>query len=410
MTESSDRKIYKIAILVAMSCVLQISESMIPHPIPGLRLGLANMLVLVALVFLGFSPALQIAVFRTILSSFIMGTFMSPTFILSFSGALTSTVAMGILFRLSCYHNRYGFSIIGISIAGAFTFNMVQLYLAYVLLIKHGGIFVFFPWLCIGAVVMGWITGIVAGSVCRRLAEIQNQNLAGEIIQEDFSGPVSTHYLTGDSFLHRLPAEIKIGAIFVLSLSVLAIGSLWFYLGLFVCLTVIVGASKTSFYFLFSRIRKFIFLVLIAFSLPLFFNSGTHVLYGAGILKITREGLSTGALYAFRILFLISASALLVRTTSPDEMARGLAKVLSPMRYLGIPEKKIAMILTLSWTAIPVIWETARKAIRDANLTKAENLRNLIPLLSNLISALYLKAETENSLWENSDRKQEPPE
>ncbi|MCP4109706.1 MAG: Gx transporter family protein, partial [Desulfobacteraceae bacterium] len=151
MTESADRKIYKIAILVAMSCVLQISESMIPHPIPGLRLGLANMLVLVALVFLGFGSALQIAVFRTILSSFIMGTFMSPTFILSFSGALTSTVVMGILFRLSCYHNRYGFSIIGISIAGAFTFNMVQLYLAYILLIKHGGIFVFFPWLCIGA-------------------------------------------------------------------------------------------------------------------------------------------------------------------------------------------------------------------------------------------------------------------
>ncbi|MCP4113095.1 MAG: hypothetical protein GY749_47465, partial [Desulfobacteraceae bacterium] len=306
--------------------------------------------------------------------------------------------------------NRYGFSIIGISIAGAFTFNMVQLYLAYILLIKHGGIFVFFPWLCIGAVVTGWITGIVAGSVCQRLTEIQNNNLAGEAVQEDFSGPVTNHYMAGDSFLHRMPAEVKIGAIFVLSLAVLAITGFWFYLGLFICLTLIVGFSKTSFYFLFSRIRKYIFLVLIAFSLPLFFNSGTQVLYDAGIFRITYEGLSTGVLYGLRIVFLISASALLVRTTSPDEMTRGLARVLRPMKYIGLPEKKIAMILTLSWTAIPVIWETARKAIRDANLTKAENLRNLIPLLSNLISALYLKTETENSLWEHTDRKEKSPE
>jgi len=53
-------RMYKVALLVSMACVLQISESLIPHPIPGLRLGLANMLTLVALVTLGFRYALQI--------------------------------------------------------------------------------------------------------------------------------------------------------------------------------------------------------------------------------------------------------------------------------------------------------------------------------------------------------------
>ena len=86
MVGSSDNsRTYKIALLISISCVLQISESFIPHPIPGLRLGLANMLTLVALVTLGFRAALEIAVLRTVLSAFIMGTFMSPTFVLSFS-------------------------------------------------------------------------------------------------------------------------------------------------------------------------------------------------------------------------------------------------------------------------------------------------------------------------------------
>ncbi len=160
-----DRKIYKIALLVSISCVLQISESLIPHPIPGLRLGLANMVTLIALVTLGFRSALEIAIFRTVLSSFIMGTFMSPTFILSFSGAAISTLVMGFFYWLSSFHRRYRLSIIGISIIGALSHNIIQLYLAYLILVKHGGIFVFFPWLCIGAVVTGWITGTVAGSV-----------------------------------------------------------------------------------------------------------------------------------------------------------------------------------------------------------------------------------------------------
>ncbi|MGD8227690.1 MAG: Gx transporter family protein, partial [Desulfobacteraceae bacterium] len=138
-------KIYKIALLVSLACVLQISESLIPHPIPGLRLGLANMLTLTALVTLGFRYALEIAILRTLLSSLIMGTFMSPAFILSFSGAVVSTLLMGFSYWLSTLHSRYRLSLIGISIIGAFSHNMVQLYLAYLILVKHGGIFVFLP-------------------------------------------------------------------------------------------------------------------------------------------------------------------------------------------------------------------------------------------------------------------------
>ena len=88
MTEiQKDNKIYKIALLVALACVLQIAESLIPNFLsPVCDWGWT--VNFTAMVVLGFRYALVVAVLRTILGAFIMGTFMSPTFILSFSGAV----------------------------------------------------------------------------------------------------------------------------------------------------------------------------------------------------------------------------------------------------------------------------------------------------------------------------------
>ena len=402
MTEiQKDNKIYKIALLVALACVLQIAESLIPHPIPGLRLGLANMLTLTAMVVLGFGYALEVAVLRTVLSAFIMGTFMSPTFILSFSGAVTSTLIMGFFYWLSGFHRQFRLSIIGISIIGAFCHNLVQLYLAYLLLVKHAGIFVFLPWLSIGAVATGWVVGVVAGGVCRSLTENPQQDRLAKIPTAAGDSMIR-HYVPGTSLLHRLPAEIKISAVFALALAVLFFSNFWFYLGLLFFLVSLAALSQTPFSLFVSKTKRYSSLLAAAFLLPVFFNSGANTVATIASFKITYEGLCTGTLFASRILFLLTASCLLMRTTSPQKLTSGLARVLLPLRYLGISQQRVATILSLAWTAIPHVWETTRGAILAANLKKAKNLRNLLPLLSNLIARLYLNTETENKLWEKS--------
>ena len=402
MTEiQKDNKIYKIALLIALACVLQIAESLIPHPIPGLRLGLANMLTLTAMVVLGFRYALEVAVLRTVLSAFIMGTFMSPTFILSFSGAVLSTLIMGFFYWLSGVHRGFRLSIIGISIIGAFCHNLVQLYLAYLLLVKHEGIFVFFPWLSIGAVATGWVVGVVAGGVCRSLTENPQQDRLAKITAGG-GGSITRPYVPGTSWLHRLPAEIKISAVFTLALAVLFFSNFWFYLGLLFFLVSLAALSQTPFSLFVSKTKRYSSLLGAAFLLPVFFNSGANTVATIVSFKITYEGLCTGTLFASRILFLLIASCLLMRTTSPEELTRGLARVLLPLRYLGISQQRVATILSLAWTAIPHVWETTRGAILAANLKKAKNLRNLLPLLSNLIARLYLNTETENKLWEKA--------
>ncbi|MFH1776850.1 MAG: Gx transporter family protein [Candidatus Omnitrophota bacterium] len=397
------RNTYKTAMLIAMACVLQISESLIPHPLPGLRLGLANMITIIAMVTLGVHYAVEIAVMRTIVSALIMGSFMSPAFILSFSAAVISTLVMALLYKISQFNYRGRLSIIGISIIGALFHNIVQICLAFFLLIRHPGIFVFLPWLCIGAVLMGGVTGVVAARVCQILNkhEFFPSQVAGKMhprkIQHIFPRSCSFHnpsgwdmpYLPGSSFVHRLAAEIKIVLIFSLSLLVLIFSNLWLYFWLFLFLSSVLVISQTSVNFLFAKTKPASALILAAFLLPLFFNSD----FGLADFKITADGLTTGILFALRIVFLISLSAVLVRTTSPEALVKGLTRILSPLRVLKISQKRIAAVLYLSWTAIPGFWEIARHALRSSELKKIKNLCNIVPLLSEFIAAMYLEVE-----------------
>jgi len=89
------------AALVATACVLQVAESFIPHPVPGVRLGLANIVTLVTLAELGFAAALEVALLRTVVASLVLGSFLTPGFLLSFFSAAASTAVMWVLLSVS---------------------------------------------------------------------------------------------------------------------------------------------------------------------------------------------------------------------------------------------------------------------------------------------------------------------
>jgi len=173
------KRILYISVLIALASVLQIAESLFPHPLPWLRLGLANMITLTSLVIFGYAVAVQVAVLRTILSSFLLGTFFTPGFFLSFSGALMSALVMGGMCSLRKVAEgnpspRYlfGFSIMGVSILGAVTHNLTQLFVAYFFLIRHRGVFLVLPFLIVASVVTGYIVGYGANCLSRQVGKI----------------------------------------------------------------------------------------------------------------------------------------------------------------------------------------------------------------------------------------------
>lgn len=153
----STKKLAVIAILVAQATILHYLEGLLPNPIPipGVKLGLANIITLLALVLFDFKTALNIVVLRTILGSLLNGTLFGVGFFLSFTGAVSSGCIMALLLRLFPQ-----FSVIGVSVAGAVTHSIGQLLMAS-LIISLPGIFYYLPVMLLFSVPTGIITGLL---------------------------------------------------------------------------------------------------------------------------------------------------------------------------------------------------------------------------------------------------------
>jgi heptaprenyl diphosphate synthase len=150
---------YRVAVLSAYALVLYGFEGLVPTPIPWLRLGLANIITLVALMLYGMRIAMMVTLIRVILASIITGTFLGPAFMLSFAGGVSSTAAMGVTYRL--FRNLFG--PVGISLVGALFHNLAQLSLAYLLFIRRiEAILIISPVILLIGTLAGGVNGVVS--------------------------------------------------------------------------------------------------------------------------------------------------------------------------------------------------------------------------------------------------------
>lgn len=156
------QKIALLGVLLAATIVIAILESFIPSfTIPGIKLGFANIVILVTLYEVGILEAVFINVVRVLVVSFVRGTFMSMGFFMSLAGAFMS---LGIMILLVLLIKK--FSIIGVSVIGALFHVTGQILVA---MIYMGSIYVvyYLPIIALSAVITGVIVGLVAGAIIR---------------------------------------------------------------------------------------------------------------------------------------------------------------------------------------------------------------------------------------------------
>ncbi len=171
----SDRRAYlvsRMGLLVALGLVLQIIEGSIPPilPLPGAKLGLANLATVIALATLGPWEALGVNVLRCLLGGLLRGSFVGLT--LSLTAGTAATLVMAALFVLG----PRVLSLTGISIAGAVTHNAVQLWVA-MWLVGFPGLKYYLPYLLLIALPTGFFIGVAA----RRLALALGRTLSREV-------------------------------------------------------------------------------------------------------------------------------------------------------------------------------------------------------------------------------------
>ena len=155
---SASQEDHRIARLAAFAIGLSLAEAALPSPLPGVKPGLANIITLLVLQRFGWRAAAWVSLLRVIAGSLLLGTFLTPGFILSFSGALVSLLVLG----AACNLPSGTFGPVTHSILAAFAHIAAQLGVVYFWLIPHAGVLYLAPVFAVAALLFGIVNGLVA--------------------------------------------------------------------------------------------------------------------------------------------------------------------------------------------------------------------------------------------------------
>ncbi len=156
MTKLNENGLLWLAFLTAAASSLQIVENLLMRllPLPFIRIGLSNVVILFLLYRNKTLQAVVVAVSKSVLGGLFTFTLLSPSTLLSLSGGLAALLIMLVAMRM-----RLGLSIYGVSILGAIAHNLTQLYLVHKFIIESARVFVLTPLLLSIALLNG---GLIA--------------------------------------------------------------------------------------------------------------------------------------------------------------------------------------------------------------------------------------------------------
>ena len=156
------KKIATYGVMAALAMILSYVEMQLPAfvAIPGVKMGLTNIVVIVALYKMGNKSAIFINIVRIIAVSLLFGTLMSFAF--SFAGGMLSTLVMILLKKTD------KFSTVGVSVAGGITHNIGQI-LAAMLLLNTKAIIWYLPVLWLSGILSGLLIGLIGAIIVKRI-------------------------------------------------------------------------------------------------------------------------------------------------------------------------------------------------------------------------------------------------
>ena len=158
----STRKIARLGVLLSASLILGLIESFIPPLVlPGMRIGLANIAILLVLYIYGPKEGFLVAMLKAVLVGLLRGSLFSMGGYMALAGTFLSFVVMALLHFLI-----KKMSIVGISLAGSLTHVLGQIGVAYLFLGE--AILGYLPWLLLIAFITGILIGLTSGVLLKR--------------------------------------------------------------------------------------------------------------------------------------------------------------------------------------------------------------------------------------------------
>ena len=151
--------------LISLAFIFSYIEAVIPIPIPvpGVKLGLANLVSIVGLYTVGIKGTIAVSLVRIVLVGFTFGNLSSMIY--SLAGGTVSLVFMILLKKTG------KFSQVGVSIMGGIGHNIGQLTAA-ALITETAGVFYYLPFLMVAGVIAGAVIGLLGALVTARIQSV----------------------------------------------------------------------------------------------------------------------------------------------------------------------------------------------------------------------------------------------
>ena len=166
MNKISTKNLAFLSVAIALAMILAFVESQIPplSTVPGVKIGLANIVTVFLLYRLGAKEAVAVSVIRVLLSALLFGSFVSLMY--SAFGAALSLAVMIPAKRFT------PFSPIGVSVLGAVAHNAGQILAALILLGNAAIVYYLIP-LTLSGLIAGIFVGLLGGMVAERIKYIK---------------------------------------------------------------------------------------------------------------------------------------------------------------------------------------------------------------------------------------------
>ena len=162
------RKSINLANFLALATVLNILESFIPifsNFVPGIKLGLTNIIIILVLYSYSFKDALIVSILRVFLVGILRTGLFSISFFFSLGGAILSICMMFVVKKFT------KLSIVGVSIVGSFFHSIGQIIVA-IIMLRNINMIYYLPWILLFSVPTGCLIGVVSKEIYSHLKNL----------------------------------------------------------------------------------------------------------------------------------------------------------------------------------------------------------------------------------------------
>ena len=393
------QRLARISLLSALALVLSYIETMIPLPValPGVKLGLANVAVVVALLGLDVRAAAAVAVVKVMASGFLFG---SPMMLMySLGGTALAFAGSAAASRIP------GLGAVATCMVAAILHNAGQIAVA-ALLLGTTSVLLSLPPLALAACATGFVTGTVAAGV---LASQPDSPYAAESVEiprprmkrqtpsngrgfTPLAADVATFgaYRPGTTTAHKLDPRAKIVfAVLFIATAFVAQGAPALLILLAAAMAV-QAASGSSAHTALRSLKPFAWLMgfVLVFD-TLFVNSG-DVIWCAGPATITAGGVSCAIENVLRFVCVLLGTSALMTTTSPTQLTDGFSLMLRPLNRFGVRTASAGLAMSMTLRFIPTLTKEFNKVCvaqmsRGADFANGGVLQRGLALVSALV-------------------------